>query len=117
MPRSLARLFYHRAFLVTVGLLTCYSLYAAWSGWSASHKLTADEVDRARALSKDAGEIHLKVELRVDPEQIHFLVFQEHGRMVGVEGRVISMRNVPLDKVGGVVRPYWIADVVPWDGG
>jgi len=65
------------------------------------------------------AEAQISSSLRVDvvlgfpPEQFHTLFLQSYGRISGVEGNTVRLRDVRPESVGMLARIYWIQQILP----
>ncbi len=64
-------------------------------------------------LSIGAPRHDLAVLLSVAPEQFHMHRLQKWGVMVGAQGRLVRLRNVPDDQLSTLASQPWVARLSP----
>jgi hypothetical protein len=85
----------------------------AWQGWIAALAAVKMPADLAAYLSP-RGTVDLRVTLRFPPERFHTLMLQRFGRVSGTEGHTIEVRGVPVERVRGIARFYWVSRITPF---
>lgn len=68
-----------------------------------------ERIDPALATEVKLGEpLRVSVILKFEPERFHTLFLQDYGRVMGVSGNEVRLRNVRPESVGALARVYWI---------
>jgi hypothetical protein len=67
-------------------------------------------------LMADAPRHDLSIRLSVPPEQFHMHRLQRWGVMVGAQGQVVRLRNVPAQELPTIARQPWVAALSPLAG-
>ena len=70
----------------------------------------------ASGLAVGAPRYDLAVRLSVPPEQFHMHRLQKWGVMVGAQGHVVRLRNVPGEQLPAIARQPWVASLSPLAG-
>lgn len=71
-------------------------------------------VDPALAAeAQTSPSLTVDVVLGFPPEQFHTLYLQSYGRISGVDGHTLHLRDVRPESVGMLGRIYWIQQVLP----
>lgn len=91
--------------LVTVAvLLGAWNVYLAVRAPSLVDAELKEEVDRGQP-------VRVAVELGFPAERFHTLKLQEYGRVSGVDGNVVRLRDVRPGSVNAIARIYWVDGV------
>jgi len=75
----------------------------------ASHKLAAIE-------PPPSARGDYRITLAFAPERFHQLLLQDKGRLVGVEGSTVFMKDVDAHALASIARNYWVESIVRWSG-
>lgn len=102
-----------RPVLATLAIAVALAVHAVWAQASGAQKLTGEEIARAAELSGNHDRLDIEVRLPFEPEQFHFLRFQDIGRMAGAEDTSVFLRSVPVAAARALARNYWVSDIVP----
>ena len=62
------------------------------------------------------GPVRVSVILNFEPERFHTLFLQDYGRVMGVSGNEVRLRDVRPESVGALARVYWIDRLEPLEG-
>lgn len=94
----------------TVGVILAITL-----AWQLYLTIAAPgRVDPALAAQVEKGQpLRISVEFSFPPERFHTLYLQQYGRVMGVEGNRVDLRDVRPESVGALARVYWIAQLTP----
>lgn len=66
------------------------------------------------AAEAEQGEpVRVTVVLNFEPERFHTLFLQDYGRVMGVSGDEVRLRDVRPESVAALARVYWIAELDP----
>lgn len=86
--------------------------YVAWSSWSGAHKLDAAGIGAV------AGHIDVEIVLAFPPESFHLTRMQDIGRLTGVRGRSVFLKDVATADLRALARDYWVSEIrrVPGSG-
>ncbi len=57
-----------------------------------------------------------RINLGVAPERFHQLVLQDRGRLVGVNGKTVLMKDVGPGDLRAIAREYWVDSIERWSG-
>jgi hypothetical protein len=79
--------------------------YVAWSSWSGAHKLEAAGIGAA------AGRINVEIVLAFPPESFHLTRIQDIGRLTGVRGRSVFLKDVTSADLRALARNYWVREI------
>lgn len=69
------------------------------------------------ALVAKGDPVRISVELGFAPERFHTLFLQDYGRVMGVNGDRVDLRDVRPESVGMLARVYWIDAITPLAAG
>ncbi|MCR2815014.1 hypothetical protein [Microbacterium jiangjiandongii] len=71
-------------------------------------------IDEAVAVeTRTSPSLTLDVVLGFPPEQFHTLYLQSYGRISGVDGDTLHLRDVRPESVGMLARIYWVQQILP----
>lgn len=91
--------------LVTVAvLLGGWNIYLAVRAPSRVGPALEEQVDRGLP-------VRVAVELGFPAERFHTLELQQYGRVSGVDGNVVELRDVRPGSVNAIARIYWVDHV------
>ncbi len=93
--------------LIIIGLLV--GGWQLWLATQASAKMPPD----LTAYRSTRDTVDLRITLRFPPERFHILVFQTFGRISGTEGDAVDVRGVPIQRVWGIAKLYWVKQIRP----
>lgn len=65
------------------------------------------------AETRTSSSLRIDVRLPFPPEQFHTLFLQSYGRISGVDGETVHLRDVRPESVGMLARIYWIEQILP----
>jgi hypothetical protein len=85
-------------------------LVGGWQLWlttQANAKIPPDLV--AYRATHDTAD--LRIILKFPPERFHILVFQTFGRVSGTEGDTVEVRGVPVQRIWGIAKFYWVKQI------
>jgi len=99
-----SRLF--KVIVAVVVLVVAWQVYLTVRVGSVVAPEVAAEAASARSLRVD-------VVLGFPPEQFHTLYLQAYGRISGVEGDTVRLRDVRPESVDLLARIYWVQRVLP----
>ena len=93
---------------VTVLVVCAVLAYFAAGELGAHRKLAALEplLDRG----------NYEITLAFAPERFHQLLLQDKGRLVGVEGSTVFMKDVDAHALASIARNYWVESIARWSG-
>lgn len=97
-------------------ILTTAVLAIAVVGWQLVGLIRAGAVissDLATLVEK-AGTVDVAVVLPFEPESFHMKYFQSFGRIGGVDGSTVLLRDVSGDRVRSLATEYWVASLKTW---
>lgn len=105
----LRRFLRSRFFAVLVGVAV---IAAAWQVFLTvrAASLVSPEV---RAEAQTSPSLRVDVVLGFPPEQFHTLFLQSYGRISGVDGTTIHLRDVRPESVDLLARIYWVQEILP----
>ena len=101
-----------RLLRVRAGRIVLAALVVAWQVWlrvQAGPKIPPD-LDRYVSPRRT---VDLVVTLRFPPERFHILMFQRFGRVSGTRDDSLEVRSVPVERVAGIARLYWVKQIAP----
>jgi hypothetical protein len=81
--------------------------------------LAAGEVGARRklaALEPLAAKGDYRITLGFAPERFHQLLLQDKGRLVGVKGSTVLMKDVDPHALSSIARNYWVESITRWSG-
>jgi hypothetical protein len=84
-------------------------------GWQVFLTVRAGSVvsPEVTAEAQTSGSLRVDVVLGFPPEQFHTLFLQSYGRISGVEGNTVRLRDVRPESVGLLARIYWVQQILP----
>lgn len=93
-----------------ISLVTLAVLLGAWNVYLAVR--APGRVDADLKEQVDQGQpVRVAVELGFPAERFHTLELQQYGRVSGVDGSVIELRDVRPASVNAIARIYWVDQV------
>ena len=110
----ITRILRSRPVMVVISLIAMLAAFQAWAYVEGRQKLTEDEIATAMARAS-GGRLDLIIMLPFEPEQFHFIQFQNIGRMAGADGQSVYLHNVDIADARRVARAYWVTDLKPSD--
>jgi hypothetical protein len=93
---------------VTVLVVCAVLAYLAAGELGAHRKLAALEPLQARG--------DYEITLAFAPERFHQVLLQDKGRLVGVNGTTVFMKDVDADALVSIARNYWVRSVARGSG-
>lgn len=109
--KNLTRLLRSR---VVKTLAVILALTLAWQAFLTVQAPSRIDADVAASVEK--GEpLRVSVELGFAPERFHTLFLQDYGRVMGVSGNQVHLRDVRPESVGMLARIYWIDQIRPYE--
>lgn len=99
-----SRLF--KVVVVAVVLALTWQIYLTVRAGGVIDEAVAIEAQTSPSLTVD-------VVLGFPPQQFHTLYLQSYGRITGVEGNTLHLRDVRPESVGLLARIYWVQQVLP----
>jgi len=72
--------------------------------------------DAVAAELESSPSLTVDVVLGFPPEQFHTLYLQSYGRIRGVSGNTLHLRDVRPESVALLARIYWVQEVLPGGG-
>jgi hypothetical protein len=81
--------------------------------------LAAGEVGAHRKLARLeplATKGNYEITLAFAPERFHQLLLQDKGRLVGVKGSTVFMKDVDAHALASIARNYWVESITRWSG-
>jgi hypothetical protein len=93
--------------LVAVGVLVV--------GWQIFLTVRAGSVvsPEVAVEAQTSSSLRVDVVLGFPPEQFHTLFLQSYGRISGVEGNTVRLRDVRPESVDLLARIYWVQQILP----
>ena len=95
-----------------IAALALVLIVVAWQAYGlimAPSKLPTDL--QASLAAGQQSSYDLVVRLPFTPRQFHIKLFQSYGRLAGVDGTAVYIRDVPAEKVPEIARYYWVERV------
>lgn len=97
-----------RTLAVVAALILVWQIYLSISA--------VGKVDPLLEAEVAAGQpVRVTVVLDFAPERFHTLHLQSYGRVIGVSGNEVSLRDVRPESVGQLARVYWIDRLDPYE--
>jgi hypothetical protein len=93
-------------------LILLVLIVAGWQVWIALQAASKMPQD-LDAFTSPRQTVDLRVTLPFEPERFHVLTFQKFGRVTGTAERSVEIRAVPVDRVRGIARFYWVRSIEP----
>lgn len=103
----LIRILRSRAVITLVTVVVLLAVWNVYLALRAPSRVDADlneQVDRGQP-------VRVAVELDFPAERFHTLELQQFGRVSGVDGHVIELRDVRPQSVNAIARIYWVSHV------
>ena len=57
-----------------------------------------------------------RITLAFAPERFHQTLLQDKGRLVGVKGSTVFMKDVDARAIASIARNYWVDSIDRWSG-
>jgi hypothetical protein len=85
------------------------------AGWQVFLTVRAGSVvsPEVAAEAQSSSSLRVDVVLGFPPEQFHTLFLQSYGRISGVDGDTVRLRDVRPESIGMLARIYWIQQILP----
>ena len=104
-----------RRFLASRLFKVVIAVVAITLAWQLHLTVRAGSViaDEVATEAQSSPSLSVDVVLGFPPEQFHTLYLQSYGRISGVDGNTLHLRDVRPESVGLLARIYWVQGILP----